>query len=107
MGFVPCKFMKTMSLFMILLTFVENAAICSCMYMRKVSLDHLPIFRIVSRGIPWRCIAMAPPARREWVLTLPVEYPKDVSPRAATASLMALSMLQREAIHPGLDGLGK
>ena len=42
----------------------ENAAICSCMYMRNVSDDQRPIFLMVLSLIPFKCIAMAPPARK-------------------------------------------
>ena len=48
---------------------VENADICSCMYMRKVSLDQHPIFLMVLGSIPCKCMAMAPPALKLWLST--------------------------------------
>ena len=47
----------------------EKAAICSWMYTRKVSLLQRPIFWIVLSGILFRCIAVAPPARKLCELT--------------------------------------
>ena len=47
----------------------ENAAICSWMYMRNVSDDHLPIFLIVLWSTLLRCIVIAPPALRLWLPT--------------------------------------
>ena len=47
----------------------EKAAICSWMYIRKVSEDQRPIFLMVLSEALLRCIAMAPPARRLWLLT--------------------------------------
>ena len=47
----------------------EKAAIRSWMYIRKVSDDQRPIFLMVLSEAPLRCIAIAPPARRLWLLT--------------------------------------
>ena len=56
-------------------TSVAKALIGSWMYMRKVRYFHLPMCWIVLGLMPFRCIAMAPPACREWLLTLPSQYP--------------------------------
>ena len=48
----------------------EKADICSWMYIKKVSEDQHPCLWIVSCGMPLRCMAMAPPARREWLLMM-------------------------------------
>ncbi len=48
---------------------MENADICLCMYVRKVSELHRPRSRMVSAGTLLRCRAMAPPARKEWLET--------------------------------------
>ena len=49
----------------------EKAEICSWMYISKDLSDfQLPIFLMVRMLQPARCMAMAPPARREWLLTL-------------------------------------
>ena len=47
----------------------ENAAICSWMYIRNVSEDHLPIFLMVLWSTLFRCIVIAPPALRLWLPT--------------------------------------
>ena len=39
----------------------DKADICSWMYIRKVSEDQHPYLRIVSHGVPLRCMAMALP----------------------------------------------
>ena len=44
---------------------LEKAEICSWMYIKKVSDDHRPCFRMAIASQPFRCMAMAPPARRE------------------------------------------
>ena len=49
---------------------VEKADICSWMYIRKVLEDQHPCLQIVSCGMPLRCMAMAPPVHREWLLML-------------------------------------
>ena len=46
---------------------LENADICSSMYMRNVSLLQRPIFLMVRLSMPLRCIAMAPPDLRMWL----------------------------------------
>lgn len=50
----------------------EKAVSCSWMYMRKVSERQRPIFRIWMSLQLFRCMAMAPPARREWLLMSPL-----------------------------------
>jgi len=68
----------------------EKAAICSWMYIKKVSDDHRPCFRMVSRSSPLSFMAMAPPARREWLLTRSAEKPQRCNLRALVAALTAL-----------------
>ena len=70
----------------------ENAAICSWMYMRKVSEDHRPCFWMVSRSAPLSLIAIAPPARREWLLTSQEVKPADSRPKALMAVLTLVLM---------------
>ena len=70
----------------------DRAAICSCIYMRKVSLDHRPIFLIILCETPARCMAIAPPARRLWLPTWFAWSPKRCRPRFSTAVLIALFM---------------
>ena len=72
---------------------VEKAEICSCMYIRKVSKDQWPCFQIVSWGMPLRCMAIAPPARREWLLMLEGGKPFLSRPMAMVAALSILLML--------------
>jgi hypothetical protein len=67
----PAMCLKGMELDILMETPVANALICSCMYMRNVSDFQRPIFQIVLGLTPFRCIAMAPLAHREWLLTLP------------------------------------
>ena len=43
----------------------EKVPICSCMYIKKVSLDQRPNFLMVSQAMPFNFMAMAPPARSE------------------------------------------
>jgi hypothetical protein len=71
---------------------VMAGEICSWMHMRKVSEDQRPCLRMVSRSLPLSFIAMAPPARSEWLLRRSAVKPQrcNVSGRAAdfTAVLM-------------------
>ena len=69
---------------------LEKAAICSWMYMRKVSLLQRPIFWMVLSGIPFRCIAVAPPARRLCELTSVGRIPCRSSRRCVTVFCSAL-----------------
>ena len=71
----------------------EKAAICSCMYMRKVSEDHRPCLRMVSWGMLLRCMAMAPPAHKEWLLMLLGGKPFLSRPIAMTVALSILLIL--------------
>ena len=79
----------------------EKADICSCIYMRKVSDDHLPCFRIVSRWMPLRCMAMAPPALKEWLLIDEGGKPFLSRPMATTAafSMRLMSPAWRHRSH--------
>jgi hypothetical protein len=65
----------------------EKAAICSWIYMRKVSDDQRPCLRIVSRSSPLSFMAMAPPARSEWLLTRSAVKPQRCRFKERTASL--------------------
>ena len=65
----PAMLRKWMCVDIFLETPLENAPICSWMYMRNVSEDQRPNFLMVSRSMPLSFIAMAPPARSEWELT--------------------------------------
>ena len=67
----PVTGRNSMSVAMSLETPREKAVICSWMYIRKVSERHLPIFLIWISEQPLRCMAIAPPARREWLLMSP------------------------------------
>ena len=49
--------------------FAVRAAIWEWMYMRKVSEDQRPNFWIMATSTSASLRAMAPPARREWLLT--------------------------------------
>ena len=42
---------------------------CSWMYRMKLSEHQRPCFLMVSKEIPLRCMAIAPPAHKEWLLT--------------------------------------
>ena len=46
----------------------ENAKICSWMYCKKVVDFQRPSFWMVWASAPFKWRAMAPPARREWLL---------------------------------------
>ena len=46
----------------------EKADICSWMYIRNVLEDQRPCLWMVLQWTPLRCMAMAPPACREWLL---------------------------------------
>ena len=81
-------------------TFVEKAEICSCMYMRNVSLDQRPIFLIVLCGMPCRCIAIAPPARRLWLPTWLRWRPFRSNPKSATDDLTAVLMSAAVSARP-------
>ena len=70
----------------------ENANICSWMYIRKVSEDQQPCLWIVSCGMPLRCMAMAPPVRKEWLLILEGGKPFLSSLVAMTVALSILLM---------------
>eukprot|EP00957_Ditylum_brightwellii_P118263 9019957-Ditylum_brightwellii.AAC.1 len=48
---------------------LDRCAICSCMYMRNVRLDHRPCFMMVVSEWPCSLSAMAPPAQSEWMPT--------------------------------------
>ena len=71
---------------------VEKADICSWMYIRKVSENQHPCLWIVSHGTPLRCMAMAPPMRKEWLLILEGGKPFLSSPVVRTAALSILLM---------------
>ena len=81
-------------------TFFEKTAICSWMYMRNVSLDHRPIFLMVSWEMLFRCIAMAPPARRLWEPTWLARSPLRARPRSVTACLTAVLMSVGPTMRP-------
>ena len=70
----------------------ESAEICSCMYMRKVSLFQRPIFLIVLWATPLRYMAIAPPARRLWEPTRDADRPFRARPRVVTARRTAVVM---------------
>ena len=53
--------------------FDENCMICFVIYLRKLSLFHLPINLIVESSAPDNFIAIAPPERIEWV---PISFAK-------------------------------
>ena len=78
---------------------LEKADICSWIYIRNVSLDHRPIFLIVLSLIPFRCIAIAPPARRLWLPTWSLCNPCCSRPRYAvdclTAVLISVAVMHR------------
>ena len=65
----PDMLWNLMWLLILVETPAENAEICSCRYIRKVSDDQRPNFLMVSRSTPLSFMAIAPPARREWLLT--------------------------------------
>ena len=71
---------------------VENADICSWMYIRKVSEDQHPCLQMVSRGMPLRCMAIVPPVHKEWLLILEGGKPFLSSPVARMAALSILLM---------------
>ena len=71
----------------------EKAAICPWMYIRNMSEDHRPIFRMASRSTLLRCMAMAPPARNEWELTEVSGKPCSTSPVAFTAVFTVVLMM--------------
>ena len=73
-------------------TLWENMAICSCMYSRNVSLDHRPIFLIVSWGTLFRCMAIAPPGRKLCKLASFGVSPLVWSPIVTTANYIAVLM---------------
>jgi hypothetical protein len=52
-----------------------KAPICSWMYSRKVLEDQRPCFLMVMVSMPLSFMAIAPPARKEWLLTLVLEKP--------------------------------
>ena len=83
----------------------EKADICSWMYIKKVSEDQCPCLRIVSRGTPLRCMAMAPPAPREWLLMLEGGKPFLSRPVATTAALSIL-LMSPDCRHRQALGLG-
>jgi hypothetical protein len=60
------------------------------MYIRKVSEDQRPCLRMVSRSSPLSFMAMAPPARREWLLTRSAEKPLRCNFKALVAALTAV-----------------
>ena len=62
------------------------------MYIKKVSEDQRPCLRILSRSMLLRCIAIAPPAQREWLLTDSGGKPFLSRPNRMTAVLMSLFM---------------
>ena len=101
----PAMCRKGMWLDILMETPVANAEICSCMYMRKVSLFQRPIFRMVIGSILLRCIAMAPPARSEWLLTSLGVHPrvyKFVSKAACFRVLLMLSAVtSRQVMYRG------
>ena len=70
----------------------DRAAICSCIYMRKVSLFQRPIFFIVLWATPLRYMAIAPPARRLCEPTRAGDKPLRARPRVVTARRIALVM---------------
>jgi hypothetical protein len=70
----------------------KKAAICSWMCIRKVSEDQRPCLRMVSRSSPLSFIAMAPPARREWLLTRSGVKPQRCNLRARVAAFTAVLM---------------
>jgi len=80
---------------------LEKAEICAWMYMRNVSEDQRPCFRIVALGMLLRCMAMAPPARSEWLLTEFGGKPFLSKPMARTVILMAVLM------SPGCSASGR
>ena len=70
----------------------EKADICSWMYIRKVLEDQHPCLWIVSCGTPLRCMAMAPPTHREWLLMLEGGKPFLLRPVVTMAALSILLM---------------
>jgi hypothetical protein len=71
----------------------EKAAICSWMYIKKVSEDQHPCFAdCVLIDSVW-CMAMAPPARKEWLLTVSDGKPCLSSLRALTTVFTMVLML--------------
>ena len=60
-------------------------------YVRNVSDDHLPNFRIVMGSIPLRYIAIAPPDRSEWLETISGLNPLSVKPEWITACFIAVA----------------
>ena len=69
---------------------LEKAEICLWIYIRKVSLDHRPIFLIALPLIPFRCIAIAPPALRLWLPTWSLCNPCCSRPRYSVDCLTAV-----------------
>ena len=85
----------------------ENANICECMYMRKVSLDQRPIFLMVLVSIPCKCMAMAPPALKLWLPTKSGCRPLLTKPNCVTADFTLLLMSFAEMTRPVQPGVWK
>eukprot|EP00957_Ditylum_brightwellii_P091421 6960938-Ditylum_brightwellii.AAC.1 len=62
-------FKYSTGLFMSFAMYLDRCAICSCMYMKNVRLDHHPCFMMVVSE--WLCSFsdIAPPALKEWMPT--------------------------------------
>ena len=68
---------------------LERNPICAWTYDKKAEDFHLPIFLILTSSAPLRCRAIAPPARREWLLTFSGGMPWAARLRPRAASLTA------------------
>ena len=77
------------------------------MYIKNVSLDQRPIFLMVLGSMPFRCMAMAPPARRLWLPTCVACRPFTSRRRSVTARFTALFIWSGVTCLPGADLLAK
>ena len=77
------------------------------MYIKNVSLDQRPIFLMVLGSIPFRCMAMAPPARRLWLPTRVSRRPFTSRRRLVTVHFTALFIWLAVTCLPVADLVAK